>query len=70
MPTNLEATIRRGAAEGVKTLRKICVDTEKKDADRIAAAKVLLDYALRREGGAQDEAVRVVLENVPEEFLA
>ena len=57
------------AGEGVKTLRAICADGEKKDADRIAAAKVLLEYGLKREVAGGD-ALRVVLENVPEEYLA
>jgi len=70
MPTNLETTLRRGALDGLKTLRAICADAEKKDADRIAAAKALLDYALRREAGASGDTVRVVLDNVPEEYLA
>ncbi len=69
MPTRLDAMIRQGAGEGVKTLRAICADGEKKDADRIAAAKVLLEYGLKREVAGGD-ALRVVLENVPEEYLA
>lgn len=71
MTNKLETMIRRGAAEGVKTLLSICADGEKKDADRIAAAKVLLDYGLRRDlAGEENEPLRVIFENVPEEFLA
>jgi hypothetical protein len=70
MPKKLESMIRRGAEEGVKTLRAICADENKKDADRIAAAKVLLDYGLKKENAGQPESLRVVLDDVPEEFLA
>lgn len=66
----LDLSVRRGALEGVKALRAICADESKKDADRIAAAKVLLDYGLRRETPEGNAALRVVLDGVPEEYLA
>ena len=70
MTDKLESMIRRGAAEGVKTLCAICADDGMKPADRIAAAKVLLEYGLKRENAGEEGTLRVVLENVPEEFLA
>ncbi len=70
MTDKLESMIRRGAAEGVKTLRAICADGGMKPADRIAAAKALLEYGLKRENAGEEGTLRVVLENVPEEFLA
>lgn len=69
MSNRLDAMIRRGAAEGVKTLRSICADGEKRDADRIAAAKVLLDYGIKKDNPDGSETMRVILENVPEEYL-
>ena len=70
MSAKLETMIRRGAQEGVQTLRALCADETKKDADRIAAAKALLDYGLKKENGEHPESLRVVLDNVPDEFLA
>ena len=70
MQNKLETMIRRGATEGVRTLRSICADGDKKDADRIAAAKALLDYGLKKDHADGGDTLRVVLENVPEEYLA
>lgn len=70
MQNKLETMLRRGAAEGIRTLRAICADGDKKDADRIAAAKALLDYGFKKEHADGADTLRVVLENVPDAYLA
>jgi len=46
-------------------LQAICSKEEAKDADRIAAAKLLLEQG----GGGEGKELRVVMEAVPEEYL-
>ena len=59
----LERMTKQGAQAGLE-----CRDEEQKAADRISAAKALIDYGRKAE--AVDEgAVRVVLEGVPKEYL-
>ena len=65
----LERMAHQGAQAGYVCLRAICEDETQKAADRIAAAKVLIECG--RKADAQDGgAVRVVLEGVPKEYLA
>ena len=63
-----ERMTKKGAEAGLSCLLSICTDTEQKAADRIAAAKVLIDFGRKAEA-AEDGALRVVLEGVPKEFL-
>lgn len=75
--TRLDGAIRKAALAGTETLLYICKNGER-DADRIAAARALVEYGMKRaeaernaksernaEGG---EPLRVVLENVPGEY--
>lgn len=64
----LERMTKKGAQAGLECLLAICRDEEQKAADRISAAKVLIEYG--RKADAQDDgSVRVVLEGVPKEYL-
>lgn len=64
----LERMTKQGAQTGLECLLAICRDEEQKAADRISAAKALIDYGRKAE--AVDEgAVHVVLEGVPKEYL-
>lgn len=64
----LERMTKQGAQAGLECLLAICRDEEQKAADRISAAKALIDYGRKAE--AVDEgAVRVVLEGVLKEYL-
>ena len=49
-------------------LSELCADESVKPADRIAAAKLLLEHALKAAPDAEN-TVRVVLEGVPESYL-
>ena len=64
-----ERMTKKGAEAGITCLLAICTDTEQKAADRIAAAKVLIDYGRKAEA-VSEGALRVVLEGVPKEFLS
>lgn len=49
-------------------LSAICANDAAKDADRIAAAKLLLEYGAK--GGTKEEnTLRVVLDGVPEAYF-
>ncbi len=65
----LESMVKKGAQAGLACLLAICRDEEQKAADRIAAAKALIEYGRKADGGSEG-AVRVVLEGVPKEFLS
>ncbi len=52
----------------MECLLAICRDEKQKAADRISAAKVLIEYGRKAEA-ADEGAVRVVLEGVPKEYL-
>lgn len=65
----LERMTKKGAEAGLACLLSICTDAEQKSADRIAAAKVLIDFGRKAES-AEEGSLRVVLEGVPKEFLS
>ena len=52
------------AQAALRALRDICENPEAREADRIAAAKLLLEYG----GGREDTALRVIMD-VPEGYL-
>lgn len=64
----LERMKKQGAQAGLECLLAICRDEEQKAADRISAAKVLIEYG-RKADALDDGSVRVVLEGVPKEYL-
>ncbi len=70
--TKLDIAIKKAALSGMETLLYICEHAEK-DADRIAAARALVEYGMKRaeaaKGDTAGEALRVVLENVPGEYV-
>ena len=51
----------------IATLTDICTDTEARDADRIAAAKLLMDIC-QDKGEAAGE-LKIILKDVPGEYL-
>ena len=51
----------------IATLTDICTDTEARDADRIAAAKLLMDIC-QDQGEAAGE-LKIILKDVPGEYL-
>ncbi len=61
---------RKGAREALIALRQICGDQNAKDGDRIAAARLLLEYGGAEKGAPREEGLRVTLEGVPPEYLA
>ncbi len=64
----LERMTKQGAQAGLECLLAICRDEEQKAADRISAAKVLIEYG-RKADALDDGSVRVVLDGVPKEYL-
>lgn len=63
-----ERMTKQGAQAGLECLLAICRDEEQKAADRISAAKVLIEYG-RKADALDDGSVRVMLEGVPKEYL-
>lgn len=51
----------------VKYLRKICADDTQKTADRITAARLLLEFA-DRSAQKSDGSLTVTFENIPNEY--
>ncbi|MEG1548322.1 MAG: hypothetical protein RR232_06115 [Clostridia bacterium] len=54
-----------GCREAVRALREICADPEAKQTDRIAAARLLMEYGMKEE--ADQNVLRVVMD-VPKEM--
>lgn len=65
----LQSMTKKGAVAGMECLLAICRDEEQKAADRIAAAKALIEYGRKGEA-VEDGTIRVVLEGVPKEYLS
>ena len=62
------AKTREAVAEiCIATLTDICTDTEARDADRIAAAKVLMDICQDKSDTAGE--LKIILKDVPGEYL-
>ena len=57
------------AAAALSCLCGICANDAAKDADRIAAAKLLLEYGAKA-APKEENTLRVVLEGVPEGYFA
>ncbi len=55
------------ALAALSCLCGICENDAAKDADRIAAAKLLLEYG-EKTGQGEDGALKIVLEGVPEAY--
>ena len=56
------------SAAALSCLSSICANDAAKDADRIAAAKLLLEYSAK--GATREEStLRVVLDGVPEGYF-
>ena len=51
----------------IATLTDICTDTEARDADRIAAAKLLMDICQDKSDTAGE--LKIILKDVPGEYL-
>jgi len=49
-------------------LKAICESEQAKDADRVAAAKLLLEYAAKA-APKEENTLKIVLEGVPEAYL-
>ena len=49
-------------------LKEICESSEAKDTDRVAAAKLLLEYAAKT-APKEENTLKIVLEGVPEGYL-
>ncbi|MEA5059725.1 MAG: hypothetical protein VB049_06775 [Candidatus Pelethousia sp.] len=62
----MKHTKERTLEVAMACLLAICADEEARDADRIGAAKLLLD-SMGREG---PETITVVMEGIPKEYLA
>ncbi|MEN6471350.1 MAG: hypothetical protein ABFC62_07775 [Clostridiaceae bacterium] len=56
------------APAALTCLRAICESGDAKDADRIAAAKLLLEYGVKADP-KEENTLRIVLENVPEGYV-
>lgn len=56
------------APAALACLRAICESGEAKDADRIAAAKLLLEYGAKADP-KEENTLKIVLENVPEGYV-
>lgn len=69
MPAKADTTAKKAMKAGMAALLAICEDTEAKPADRIAAAKALLDYASRQSAPEDAGTLRVILDNVPKEYI-
>lgn len=69
MAASLEAMIKKGALEGIKALTALCTDGEAKAADRIAAAKTLIEYSVRREPDASSNELKVIFDGMKKEYL-
>lgn len=54
------------APPALSCLRSICENENAKDADRIAAAKLLLEYGAKN--GEEENTLKIVLEGVPEGY--
>lgn len=62
------AKTREAVAEiYIATLTDICTDTEARDADRIAAAKLLMDICQDKSDTAGE--LKIILKDVPGEYL-
>lgn len=62
------AKTREAVAEiCIATLTDICTDTEARDADRIAAAKLLMDICQDKSDTAGE--LKILLKDVPGEYL-
>ncbi len=67
---------KRSGAQSEKRLRKLALDTiismvndtELKPSDRLSAVKALLDYIKSQPEKAEDDALRVIFENLPEGY--
>ncbi len=71
-----EAKRKRRSPSSEKRLRKLALDTiismvndtELKPSDRLSAVKALLDYIKSQPEKAEDGAIRVIFENMPDGF--
>ncbi len=63
----MDVCVSPDAATALSALRSICEDDSARHADRIAAAKLLLEYDRRAEPGDDESVLRVVMD-VPREF--
>lgn len=62
------AKTREAVAEiCIATLTDICTDTEARDADRIAAAKLLMDICQNKSETTGE--LKIILKDVPGEYL-
>ena len=62
------AKTREAVAEiCIATLTDICTDTEARDADRIAAAKLLMDICQDKSDTAGE--LKIILKDLPGEYL-
>lgn len=67
---------RKRSVSSEKKLKKLALDTiiemvndtALKPSDRLSAVKALLDYIRSQPEKAEDEAIRVIFENLPEGF--
>ena len=64
-----EGMLAHYCEEGLEALLAIIRSPGEKTADRIAAAKVLIDLGMKDCSSRDDGAVRVIMENVPGEYL-
>ena len=76
MNENTEAKRKRKSPSSEKALKKLALDAiismvndmELKPSDRLSAVKALLDYIKTQPEKAEDGAIRVIFENMPEGF--
>ena len=53
----------------ILTLMQICTKEDARDADRIAAAKLLVDMCADKTAPEQDGELKIVLKDVPPEYI-
>lgn len=70
---DVNALCRAAAKQALRHLRGICADPQQRAQDRVAAAKVLLEYGVGKSAdageAARDPVLTVNIEGAPQEWL-
>lgn len=71
---DVNALCRAAAKQALRHLRGICADAQQRAQDRVAAAKVLLEYGVGKssdaaEAASKDQTLTINIEGAPEDWL-
>ncbi len=65
---DIHSLCNKAAIEAIENLLAICNSSEEKTSDRIAAAKVLIDYGMEKQETDDSGVLTVMFDGIPKEY--